>query len=135
MPISRRKTSGRTRLLIRGVVGAPGDGDQTLASSITELLKKQDIAIVNDPQGKADLVLTADVTVARPKAGKQSVKIVWHLRRQDGAEIGTVGQENDVPAGLLDGPWGDVAYDVAVAAQDGIMTLVARGAPQSPGKS
>jgi len=26
-----------------------------------------------------------------------------------------VGQENDVPAGLLDGPWGDVAYMVAVS--------------------
>lgn len=129
------ETGGRTRLLIRGVEGAPGDGDQALVSSITELLKKQDIAIVSDPQAKADLVLTGDVTVARPKAGKQNVKIVWHVRRQDGAEIGTVGQENDVPAGLLDGAWGDVAYMVAVSAQDGIMTLVARGTPQPAGGS
>ena len=52
------------------------------------------------------------------------------MRRKDGSEIGTVVQENDVPAGLLDGPWGDVAYTVAVAAQDGIMALIARGAPQ-----
>jgi hypothetical protein len=129
------ETGGRTRLLIRGVDGAPGDGDQALVNSITELLKKQDIAIVSDPQAKADLVLTADVTVANPKAGKQNVKIVWHVRRQNGAEIGTVGQENDVPAGLLDGAWGDVAYMVAVSAQDGILTLVARGAPQPAGGS
>jgi hypothetical protein len=126
---------GRPRLLIRTVAGAPGDGDQALARSITELLKKQDLAIVSDPQAKADLVLDADVTVGKPKAGKQNVKIVWHVRRRDGDEIGTVGQENDVPAGLLNGPWGDVAYMVAVSAQDGIMTLVARGAPQSPGGS
>ena len=50
------------------------------------------------------------------------------MRRADGSEIGTVAQENDVPAGLLDGPWGDVAYTVALAAQDGIMQLIARGA-------
>jgi len=126
---------GRTRLLIRGVGGAPGDGGESLAKAITEILKKQDLAIITDPQAKADLVLDADVTVAKPKAGKQNVKIVWHVRRKDGGEIGTVGQENEVPTGLLDGAWGDVAYMVAVSAQDGIMELVARGAPQPTGKS
>ena len=55
------------------------------------------------------------------------------MRRADGAEIGTVGQENDVPKGLLDGPWGDVAYSVAIAAADGLAQLIARGAPE--GKS
>jgi len=126
---------GRTRLLIRGVGGAPGDGGESLAKAITEILKKQDLAIITDPQAKADLVLEADVTVAKPKAGKQNVKIVWHVRRKDGGEIGTVDQENEVPTGLLDGAWGDVAYMVAVSAQDGIMELVARGAPQPTGKS
>jgi hypothetical protein len=126
---------GRARLLIGGVEGAPGDGDKALAGAITELLKKQDLAIVTDPHGEADLVLDAEVTVAKPKAGKQNVKIVWHLRRKDGGEIGTVGQENDVPAGLLDGAWGDVAYMVAVSAQDGIMQLVSHGAPPPSGKS
>lgn len=126
--------AARTRLLIRRAAGAPGDGDEALIKSITELLKKQDLAIISDPQAKADLVLDADVTVSKPKAGKQNVKIVWHVRRREGDEIGTVGQENDVPAGLLDGAWGDVAYMVAVSAQDGIMTLVERGAPQPQSK-
>jgi hypothetical protein len=127
--------SGRTRLLIGGVTGAPGDGGNALTSAITEILKKQDLAVVTDPQAEADLVLAADVDIARPKAGKQHVKIVWHVRRKDGGEIGTVGQENDVPTGLLDGAWGDVAYMVAVSAQDGIMELVSRGAPPPPDKS
>jgi len=126
---------GRIRLLVKGVAGAPGDGDEALARAITELLKKQDLAILTDPQAKADLILDAQVTVAKPVAGKQNVKIVWHVRRQDGAEIGTVGQENDVPVGLLDGAWGDVAYMVAVSAQEGIIELVARSAPQSTGKT
>jgi hypothetical protein len=128
-------SGGRTRLLIGGVEGAPGDGRESLPRAITEILKRRDLAIVTDPEAKADLVLDADVVVANPKAGKQNVKIVWRVRRKDGGEIGTVGQENDVPAGLLDGPWGDVAYMVAVSAQDGIMQLIARGAPPSTGKS
>jgi hypothetical protein len=132
---SEAEIGGRTRLLIGAVAGAPGDGDQALVRSITEILKKQDLAIVSDPQAKADLVLDGEVAVAKPKGGKQNVKIVWHVRRKDGGEIGTVGQENDVPAGLLDGAWGDVAYMVAVSAQDGIMALVTRGAPQPAGKS
>jgi hypothetical protein len=80
--------------------------------------------------GKADLVVECEVTLTPTKADKQHVKIVWRVRRADGAEIGTVGQENDIPKGLLDGPWGDLAYTVALAAGEGLMQLVARGAPE-----
>jgi hypothetical protein len=55
---------------------------------------------------------------------------VWHVRRSDGAEIGTVGQENDVPKGMLDGPWGDVAYSVAIAGADGLMQVIVRAGPE-----
>ena len=126
---------GRTRLLIGAVRVPRATAIRRWSRAITEILKKQDLAIVTDPQAKADLVLDAEVAVAKPKAGKQNVKIVWHVRRKNGGEIGTVGQENDVPAGLLDGAWGDVAYMVAVSAQDGIMQLVARGLPQPAAKS
>jgi hypothetical protein len=128
--------AGRTRLLLGGVEGAPGDGGAALERAIATLLQRQDLAVVFDPKEKADLVLDAVVKVAAPKSGKQNVKIVWRVRRADGSEIGTVGQENDVPKGLLDGAWGDVAYVVAVAAQDGIMALVEHAAPARPaGKS
>ena len=126
---------GRARLLIGAVTGAPGDGGTSLPRAITELLKKQDLAIVTDPAAAADLTLDADVAVGQPNSGKQNVKIVWHVRNKNGGEIGTVGQENGVPAGLLDGAWGDVAYMVAVSAQDGILQLLARGVPQQAGKS
>jgi hypothetical protein len=133
---TQAETGGRPRLFIGSVAGAPGDGNESLSRAITELLKKQDLAIVTDPQAEADLVLDAEIAVAKPKAGKQNVKIVWHLRhKKGGGEIGTVRQENDVPTGLIDGAWGDVAYMVAVSAQAGVMELVARGLPQPAGKS
>ncbi|MGA8552005.1 MAG: hypothetical protein WB678_17395 [Stellaceae bacterium] len=134
-PVEAAADRGRTRLLISGVAGAPGDGGKALVGAIGMLLKEQDVAIVSGTPAKADLVLDADVVVGKPDAGKQHVKIVWHVRRKDGSEIGTVAQENDVPAGLLDGSWGDVAYTVAAAAQSGIMEIIARGTRQSAGSS
>ncbi len=119
----------RTRVAVGEVKGAPGDGGQSLAKAIAAVLKNQDVAIVEAGK-KADLTLEGEVTVAPPKADKQHVKIVWRLLGADGAEIGTVGQENDIPRGLLDGAWGDVAYNVALAAGDGLMALVARGVPE-----
>jgi hypothetical protein len=126
---------GEARLAIGAITGAPGDGATALASAIAMVLKKPDLAIVSGDKNKPDLQLECAVTVDKPVAGKQHVKIVWRVRGKDGGEIGNVVQENDVPAGLLDGPWGDVAYTVAVAAQGGIMQLIARAAPDGAGNS
>ena len=115
-------------LAIGEVKGAPGDGAKSLAKAVAAVLKNQ-VAIVADAK-TADLTLDGEVDVAAGKTEKQHVKIMWRVRRADGTEIGTVGQENDVPRGLLDGPWGDIAYTVAFAAGDGLMALVSRGAPE-----
>ncbi|HEX3538341.1 MAG TPA: hypothetical protein VHU15_16405 [Stellaceae bacterium] len=126
---------GRIRVTVRKISGAPGDGDESLAKAVATVLQRQQVDIVEDGKGKTDLYLDGEVVVAPQKGNQQHVKIVWHVRRADGAEIGTVGQENDVPKGLLDGPWGDVAYSVAIAAGDGIAQLVSRGAPERRGTS
>ncbi len=121
--------AGRTRVAIREISGAPGDGAKSLAAAVAAILQRQDLAIVGHGE-KADLTIDGEVSVTPVKANQQHVKILWHVRRADGAEIGTAGQENDVPRGLLEGPWGDLAYNIAIAAGDGLMQLVARGAPQ-----
>ena len=61
-----------------------------------------------------------------PTAGRQHVKVSWALQRADGSEIGEVSQENAVPAGSLDGPWGDIAFAVANAAAPGVAELIQR---------
>jgi hypothetical protein len=120
---------GRTRVAIRKVSGAPGDGDTSLAASLDAVLKHRDIELVDAARGRPDLAVDADVTVEPARDGKQHVKIVWHVARAAGPELGTVAQENDIPRGQLDGSWGDIAYSVAMAAEGGIMQLVDRGAP------
>jgi hypothetical protein len=120
---------GHTRIAIRKISGAPGDGATSLAAAVAAVLRRQDLAIVENGQ-PADLTIDGEVSVTPVKPNQQHVRILWHVGRAGGAEIGTVGQENDVPGGLLDGPWGDLAYSVAIAAGDGLMQLVARGAPE-----
>lgn len=127
-PKEQPQASGRVRVAVRKVAGAPGDGNDSLAASITAVLKHADIELVDATQGKPDLDVDAMVSIV-PKGDRQHVKIVWRVSRATGAEIGTVVQENDVPRGQLDGAWGDIAYTVAIAAGGGIMQLVDRGAP------
>jgi hypothetical protein len=127
---AKTEATGRTRVAIHPVSGAPGDGAKSLANAIAIVLKRQDLTVLDDATAKADVILDGEVSIKPLKPDKQHVKIVWHVRRADGAEIGTVGQENDVPKGMLDGPWGDVAYSVAVAGADGLMQVIARAGPE-----
>jgi hypothetical protein len=119
----------RLRVAVGKISGAPGDGGKSLAAAVTAVLKRQELTMIGDA-GKADLVVECEITLTPAKTDQQHVKIVWRVRRADGAEIGKVDMENDVPKGLLDGPWGDLAYTVALAAGEGLMQLVARGAPE-----
>ena len=123
---AKTNEAGRTRIAIRPLSGAPGDGAKSLANAIATVLKRQDLTVIDNANAKADVILDGQVTVATVKPDKQHVKIVWHVRRADGVEVGTVGQENDVPKGMLDGPWGDVAYSVAIAGADGLIQVIAR---------
>ena len=117
------------RVAVGRITGAPGDGANALATAVAAVLRRQNVRIVA-ADSKADLYIDGTVAVGPAKGTQQHVKIVWHVRRAGGGEIGTVGQENEVPRGRLDGAWGDIAYSVAIAAGDGLMQLLARGAPE-----
>ncbi|HTW52398.1 MAG TPA: hypothetical protein VME45_10935 [Stellaceae bacterium] len=124
---------GRTRVAVRKISGAPGDGDNSLATSLTAVLKHADIELVDAKDGKPDVDVDCDVKLDPIPGNKQHVKIVWHVDRASGGEIGQVAQENDIPHGQLDGAWGDIAYSVAMAAADGIVQLVDRAGPAGKG--
>ena len=121
------KEDRRVQVAVRKVSGAPGDGGTSLTTAISAVLRRQNVAVV-DAAAKADLYVEGEVDVAPVKPDKQHVTIVWRVRRADGTEIGKVGLDNDVPRGLLNGAWGDIAYTVAMAASEGLLQLLARGA-------
>lgn len=112
-----------------GVTGSPGDGAHALERAIRDALHRSHIAVASQPAAPAVAQVAVTVSLSPASAGKQHIKIVWRVTRPDGSEIGQVMQENAVPAGSLDGPWGDVAYAVADAAGPGIASIVGHAGP------
>jgi hypothetical protein len=110
---------------LRPVTGAPGDGGRTLTRAMDYALRRANVPLTDRP-GAESFVLTGTVALSPPAAGQQQVKVHWALLKPDGREIGRVDQENAVPAGSLDGAWGDIAYAVASAAAPGVAALIAR---------
>ena len=110
------------RVQLQPVIGAPGDGNATLASALQRELSRQGIALVDKPgssyrvEGKVVMGQTAD--------GKQPIQIDWRVKDPQGKSLGTVSQKNEIPPGSLDGPWGKVADAAAAAAAQGIIKLL-----------
>jgi hypothetical protein len=125
--VSGKPEKGRLRVAVRRVTGAPGDGGAALARALASALRQQNLVVV-EPGDKPDLLIDGDVSLAPKGPETQHVKIVWRVRDPSGAELGTVGQENDVPRSQLSGSWGDVAYVVAAAAGEGLVEVFARAA-------
>ncbi|MEZ5855280.1 MAG: hypothetical protein R3D67_11280 [Hyphomicrobiaceae bacterium] len=103
------------------VTGAPGDGNQALASALTRELSRQGIDLAN-AQGKYRVEGT--VAMGDVKDGKQSIRIDWKVKDGKGAPVGTVTQKNAIPPGSLDQRWGQTADAAAAAAAQGIIKLL-----------
>ena len=111
-------------LAFLGVTGAPGDGNITLARAMrAELVRAgQDIA---DATVRADFTLSANVAIVPVEGNQQRVEIQWLVSDAKGDEAGRVVQLNNVPRGLLDVAWGDVAIVVAKEAAPGVHDVIA----------
>jgi hypothetical protein len=105
------------------VSGAPGDGRVSLASALSRELTSNGVALTNSPGGRAHRV-NGNVSVGNASGGKQPIKIEWTVTNPQGERVGTVTQNNEIPAGSLDGAWGQTANAAAGAAAQGIMRLL-----------
>ena len=118
--------SYRPVFLVRQAIGAPGDGNLVLRDAMRKALRNND-AMVTDDLSKASHIVQGTVRVEVPFAGTQRVRIVWMITNTGGLEMGTALQENDVPEGSLDQPWGGVAQKIADSAVLGIAQLFDTG--------
>lgn len=104
------------------IAGAPGDGPRALARAMTAALRNARITVAE--KAEKPWTVAGRVSVGPAVRRQQHVEIVWELRRPDGQKIYEVKQENDVPAGQLDGAWGDIAWAVASAAAEALAPLI-----------
>jgi hypothetical protein len=114
------KASG---VLVAPVSGAPGDGRRSLTTALKKRLYKDGIKLAN---GTSSNVYTVQgiVKLSSASGGKESIRIDWQVLDPSGKRLGTVSQQNTIPKGSLNGPWGAIADAAAGAAADGIIKLL-----------
>jgi hypothetical protein len=119
------RAAGATAPVMRllPVRGAPGDGNRSLTAKMGESLAALGFQVQEQAQG-ADFAVSGEVTVAPAGRGLQRIEIVWTVSRRDGQDLGRVAQLNEIPAGTLNGLWGDVAFVVAEEAAGGVRDVV-----------
>ncbi len=120
------------RVQVLPVTGAPGDGNLALTRQMRTILARLG-PVVQQTAAGADFIVRGRVKMV-PIAGKQQrVEIQWSVVNPQGNERGRVVQLNDVPAGSLNGYWGDVATTVAQEAAGGVRDVILRQSGRAPG--
>jgi hypothetical protein len=117
---------------VEHVTGAPGDGRTALTRAIGTALGRAGVDVAKGT-GRARFLLDCQVELSGRSGATQHVRVRWVLLGTNGKPVGQVAQENDVPAGALDGAWGDIAYAVASAAAPGIANLIERASSAPAG--
>jgi hypothetical protein len=122
---SRSRSTSTTKpsgVVVGSVTGAPGDGSRTLPSSLKKQLRGAGVKVVN--RGSNVYTVKGMVRLTNAGATKQKIRIDWRVLEPNGKAKGTVSQENTIPKGSLNGPWGAIADAAAGAAVPGIKRLV-----------
>jgi hypothetical protein len=111
--------------LVAPVSGAPGDGQKSLTAAIKKRLNAGGVKLTSSSGGNVYTV-KGIVSLVDASGGKQSIRIDWQVIDPKGRRLGTVSQQNTIPRGSLNGPWGPIADAAAGAAADGIIKLLPR---------
>ncbi|MBI1778135.1 MAG: hypothetical protein HYR63_22585 [Proteobacteria bacterium] len=116
-------TSGSARVVVYPVDGAPGDGRTALKRAMERALQRRSINIATEADDGTVVVL-GSVTITAAASGQERVAVSWSVIDHEGLSLGVIDQENTQRAGLLDGPWGDVAVAIADAAAGGLAEIM-----------
>lgn len=119
-PAPAPKPSG---VVVAPVSGAPGDGGRSLATALKKKLYADGVKLVNGTSGNVYTV-KGIVKLTDAGGGKEKIQIDWRVLDPNGKRLGTVSQQNTIPKGSLNGPWGAIADAAAGAAADGIVKLL-----------
>ena len=120
---SRAQAPKAAGVLVQPVTGAPGDGQRSLTIALKKRLYAGGVKLANGTAVNVYMV-KGIVKLSDASGGKQSIRIDWQVVDPTGKKLGTVSQQNTIPRGSLNGPWGAIADAAAGAAADGIIKLL-----------
>ena len=109
-------------VIVGSVTGAPGDGSRALPAALKKQLPRAGVKVVR--RGTNVYTVNGTVKLTSAGTGKETIRIDWRVMEPNGTTKGTVSQENTIPKGSLNGPWGAIADAAASAAVPGIKKLV-----------
>jgi hypothetical protein len=110
-------------VVVLPVIGAPGTGNADLTRAMRRTLSEAGWPVLSKPRENAITIL-GDVKLGPKQAKNQQVALAWTVKTPDGRTLGTVKQANTVPAGSLEGGFGENALFATQAAASGIYDLV-----------
>jgi len=110
-------------VVVAPVAGAPGDGTRSLTTALKKRLYAGGVKLANGTNANVYMV-KGTVSLTDASGGKQSIRIDWQVLDPSGKKLGTVSQQNTIPRGSLNGPWGAIADAAAGAAATGIIKLL-----------
>ncbi len=119
-PVASPKANG---VVVAPVAGAPGDGQRSLTTALKKRLYAGGVKLANGTSVNVYMV-KGSVSLADASGGKQNIRIDWLVLDPNGKKLGTVSQQNTIPKGSLNGPWGAIADAAAGAAAAGILKLL-----------
>ncbi|MBC8012711.1 MAG: hypothetical protein H7X74_01280 [Methyloceanibacter sp.] len=122
-PTPRVASPKAAGVVVAPVSGAPGDGQRSLTTALKKRLYAGGVKLANGPAVNVYMV-KGSVSLADASGGKQSIRIDWQVLDPSGKKLGTVSQQNMIPRGSLNGPWGAIADAAAGAAAAGIIKLL-----------
>ena len=108
---------------IVGIAGASAQGNQELAAAMAKVLRGAGWPTITIPRKDA-LIISAVVILDAGSGPNQTVHLTWKVTSPKGRVLGTVAQNNAVPAHSLDASWGTNAEAAAEAAAEGIFRLI-----------
>ncbi len=125
------------RIFFSGVTGAPGDGNSSLARDMRAKLPDTGDQLTDTLQN-ADFLLAGTVRVTDVAGNQQQVEIHWIVKDPSGQIAGDVAQGKDLPHGMLDNFWGEIASVITAEAAGGVHEVITnysgrrRPAPAGP---
>ena len=123
VPAPRATAAKANGVVVAPVSGAPGDGQRSLTTALKKRLYAGGVKLANGTAVNVYMV-KGSVSLVDASGGKQSIRIDWQVLDPNGKKLGTVSQQNTIPRGSLNGPWGAIADAAAGAAAAGIIKLL-----------
>jgi hypothetical protein len=116
-------------VLVTPVSGSPGDGNTSLTSAMRNSLRAKGIKLTSSASD-AVYQVRGLVEVGTAASGQQPIKIDWRIYAPNGKRLDHVVQKNKLPAGAVDGAWGEVASLAADGAADDIILVLSKSGAQ-----